>query len=117
MKIIKKILIKLLDNKDIENEYLSRFTEDISMDSLDKEAGDILLQEISRIENIDEYLTTVIKKDRVRYFNSPKESLDLIKGAALRAIWLLKEIRGKRELGDGKSEKVVKAKYNNPRHG
>ena len=112
---LKKILIKLLPDEIIEEEYVSRFVEDVNIDTLDKEACDLLLQEISKVENIDEFLLTALKKDRVRYFNSPREAQDIIKGAALRTIWLLKEIRNSR--GEKEIGRVVIKKYTNPRQG
>lgn len=113
MEKLKKILIKLVGDKVIENEYLSRFIEDVNIDSLGKEACDLVVQEMAKVENIDDFLLTSIKKDRVRYFNAPQDAQGQIKGASLRTIWLLKEIRNSREL----KERVAKTKYTNPRHG
>ena len=110
---IKKTIIKLFSDKDIEHEYIVRFNEDQLSDSLDEDAAKQVLQDLSKVDNMDDFLLSTLKNDRMRFFNAPVESHNVIKGAFLRTLWLLKEIRNKRKV----EEKVANVKYTNPRQG
>ena len=108
-----KILLKLISSENIEREYLSRFTEDNTKESLSEEERAVIMGDISKVENIESLLLDILKKDRIRFFNAPIESQGVIKGGFLRILWLLKELR-KSGTGKKRSEKV---KYVNPRYG
>ena len=108
---MKQKLLKLIPNKDIENEFLRRFEEDYNFDSMEDEGFSLVLKDLSKIENSDSVLLHLIKKDRIKFFNSPKEGQDIVKGAFLRTLWLLKELRKARNIAV-----VAPNKYKNPRH-
>src|SRR3990167_5189728 len=100
-----KFLLRLVNNELLEKEFLARFKEDFDIEALDSEANALVIKDLSKIEDIDGFLLTLLKADRLKYFNSVPESQSLIKGAFLRTLWLLKEIRKNRDL---KEQKVVK---------
>lgn len=110
---IKKYILGLFSSSELEHEVLSRFHDDFHVDTLTKDEINVVVSDISNIQNIEDYLLTILKNDRIRYFNTPKESQDLIRGAFLRTMWQLKEIR-KSESSAKSSEKV---EYNNPYYG
>ena len=113
MKKILTKLIRLFSDEQVDTEFLRRFKEDFNFESLSEEESNLVFQDLSKIDNVDDFLLSTLKNDRLRYFGAPKESQDMIKGAFMRIVWLLKEIRNKRNL----KEKVANAKYSNPRQG
>jgi len=93
---------------------LEGFDEDKDADKIDVEQTKLFFKDLSGVENIDDILKSMLKADRIRYFNAPPESQNQIKGAFNRTLYWLNEIRKARD----KKEKVGKDNvgYANPRH-
>ena len=93
----------------------NNFTEDIFAEDLDKAQIDFVFKKISEIEGIDEFIKSVLKQDRIRYFNAPVESQQYIKGAFSRFLWLLTSVRNIRK--PSVDIKTAMSKMKSPRHG
>lgn len=114
MNILKKYILNKISDSELNAEFLRRYNLDILADDLSPEQVNSVFMDLSSVENIDLLLKSILKKDRVRYFNAQIETQPVIKGAYMRTIWLLKAIREKR---DRKVEQADLVKFTSPRHG
>lgn len=62
------------------------------------EVSDVLFIELRKVEHLPEFLRTLLKADRIRYFNAPDDkSRDIIKGEYIRTMYLLKSLKSEDE--------------------
>lgn len=113
MNFIKNYILKHISDDELNREFLYRYSADILADDVTPETASIVLMDLASTQNIDLYLKSILKKDRVRYFNAQPLEQPVIKGAYMRTIWLLKAIRDKR---DKKAEQTNIIKFTSPRH-
>lgn len=90
---IRQYFLKRATQSEIEAEFLLRYSDDIHADEISPEQESIIMADIGNVPNIDELIKSILKKDRVRFFNSPVESQGMVKGAFMRTVWLLKSAR------------------------
>src|SRR3990167_10040556 len=76
-----------------EQKFLEKYRDDLFADTLTPSETKLVFKDLAGIEGIDEFLKSIIKNDRVIYFNASKETQDQVKGACLRTIWLLRSIQ------------------------
>lgn len=103
-------LLKLVSDEKIAKEYAYRFEEDASADLFTQEQYDAVFSEIAKVEGVSELFRSILKKDRIRYFNAPEASQGQIKGAFMRMLWFLKNLK---EIRTPKEEKV---NHTSPKH-
>lgn len=94
---IKNYILKKSSDQALEAEFLRRQNEDLLADDVPQEVADLILKDLSEIDKIDLLLKSMLKKDRAHYFNATPETQQLVKGAFMRTIWLLKQIRSQRK--------------------
>ena len=104
---IKKLRVK------IEKYLFDKYSEDLIAESYDEKSVKEICQDIGKIQGVEEMLKSILKKDRVRYFNADPSSQGSIKGAFYRTLWLLKMIQQEKDGAKG-DKKVV---LDNPRLG
>lgn len=96
----------------LERFLFKGFKEDMYADGITPEELVLFFKDLSRIDKIDEILKSIIKRDRVAYFNaSNNEEREKVRGAFYRVLWLLREIRNQRKI-----EEKSKEEYTSPRH-
>ena len=76
-----------------------------------KEEIEKVLQDLSEVENYEKLLKSTIKGDRIRFFNVPKESQDIVRGAFHRTLSWLTAIRKQNQKNIN-----PKVKLDSPRH-
>lgn len=58
------------------------------------ESANAIFDELKAVEKLPEFLKTLLKADRIRYFSAPDDkSRDIIKGEYIRTMYLLKSLR------------------------
>lgn len=113
---IKQLVLDKVSFEDLEKEYLKRFKEDIHYEYIDEKQANEIYYDMSRVEDIDRLLESLIKSDRIRFFNSTSEQQEVVRGGFSRTIYLLKNIRKSRETGSPKKKSVKKDRFTSPRH-
>lgn len=93
-----------------EINFLEKYTDDLFAETLTKKEQNEVFKDLSKIDGLEDFLKSIVKNDRITYFNSPKEAQDQVKGACYRTIWLLRGIQALKQ-GKEKAEKLV-----SPRH-
>ena len=106
---LKQKLLHFLTDKEIETEFLKRYNEDILTEEIEEKEEKRILDDLKKIEGIEDFLKSILKKDRIRFFNSPKETQDVIRGSFVRTLWLLTQTRS--------NNKEEKTEYKNNRYG
>ena|SRR3990167_6737484 len=99
--------------KNLLEKYLfESFKEDVYSDGITPEELIQFFKDISRVEKVDEVFKSIIKRDRVAYFNaSTNEEREKIRGAFYRTLWLLRELRSQRKIEEKGGEGL-----SSPRH-
>lgn len=107
-----------MDNKDLKNltdgelidELLKRFADVIYSDSITKEEGRKVLNDLAAIDNIQPYLKSFMKSYIMRYFHAPAESQQIVKGMYISLALFQKLI----EEADTKGVREIN--FTSPRH-
>lgn len=112
IKKIKLLILSLVDNDTLEEAFVKRYKEDIESEEQYSESDQRkIFDDLSRVEGYSEFLRWVLKRDRIRYFNAPKDGQDVVRGAFMRTLWQLKSLKRPKK----KTEKSFG--FTSPRHG
>ncbi len=71
-------------------------------DVINKDEEEMILNELSKVEGLQEYLRALMAKDIRLHFTCPKEQQDLVRGAYYRMEWLSKKIAKKSSVDNNK---------------
>ena len=85
--------IKDIPTEDLEKEYLRRYSEDITATDVPPEIADKIFADLGSAEMFDTLLKSILKADRVRYFNAAPDQQGMVRGAFMRTLYLLKKGR------------------------
>ena len=105
------MILKFFKTEYLEKELVKRFIGDVDAEFMSKEEIEKVLQDLSEVENYEKLLKSTIKGDRIRFFNVPKESQDIVRGAFHRTLSWLTAIRKQNQKNIN-----PKVKLDSPRH-
>ena len=92
------------------DEFIKAYEEDIFAGDLTDKEVDRIFIDVSGIDGIQDLLRSILKKDRVRFFNSHPNDQPVIRGAFLRTMWLLQRMK------KAVKPKASPVKLTSPRH-
>lgn len=82
--------IKEISDVELEAEFMRRYNEDLTAGDFTPEQMAMIFREMASVEHSRELLKSIIKADRVRFFNAPVEGQAVVRGATARTIWMVK---------------------------